>query len=585
MGILRLLGLGKKDRSLTQRSANPFDESFWRGVSTASRSGVAVNPTTAVQVAAVNAAVRLLSETIASLPLILYRRLPDGGRERAYDHPLYSILHSSPNNWMTRLEWMEIMVRHLLLRGNGYSQIVEQAGEIVALNPLHPDMMTVSWSKDQKRVVYRYHANGRTTAFLADQILHFRGPTDDGLLGKSPIQEAKDVIGNALALDQYQSYFYANGVRTSGVLEHPGALTDETAKRISESFASAYSGASNSGKVVVLEEGMKFSTVSVSPKDAEFLAVRKFSVAEIARIFRVPPHMIGDLENATFSNIEHEGISFVVHSIRPTTVRLEQAIDKSLLAGDSKEEYFVEFLLDGLLRGDTAARFAAYQIGLQNGIYKFNDVCRMENLNPLPWGEATMVPLNMKIISSKEDLKADPAAAPAKEDLLEEDKTEEGAEPESKQDLFWYQAESFTRAFRPSFERAFQMAAGREQLVADTEYKDLSEFDTKVRKLLSGHHSYMRSNLEPIIQAFSSQIICIAGIYQQRNAPLESTFVADYINEYVGKRFDEIWALAADRSTIIAWAEGLKRNARKSEARELMQKILSAVLLTEGETK
>lgn len=195
----------------------------------------------------------------------------------------------------------------------------------------------------------------------------------------------------------------------------------------------------------------------------------------------------------------------------------------------------------------------------------------------------------MKVVTSKEDLKTDPAgpaAKPTEEDppAEEEDPPAEDEE-ESKQDLFWYQVESFSRAFRPSFERAFRVAAARELLVADAEYKDLPEFDTKVRKLLAGHHSYMRSSLEALTKEFSGQLICIAGIYQQRNAPLESGFVADYINEYVGKRFDEIWALAGERPSITAWAEGLKRNMRKSEAQELMEKIMGAVFLTEGEKK
>lgn len=592
MGLMRLIGQAIAGKGpMTQRATNPFDEHFWQGVSSMSRSGVAVTPKTAVQVAAVNAAVRLLSETISSLPLILYRRLPDGGRERATDHPLYHILNDRPNEWMTRMEWIEQMIRHLLLRGNGYSQIVARRGEVEGFNPLHPDYMTVKWDGAGKKVLYKYSPPfEKPQVWTAYEVVHFKGPSEDGLCGRSPIEEARDVVGNALALDQYQSNFYANGVRMSGILEHPNVLTDETAERIGKSFAAAYAGAANSGKIAVLEEGMKFNTVSVTPRDAEFLSVRKFSITEIARIFRVPPHMIGDLENATFSNIEHESMSFVVHSIRPTTVRLEQCLERSVLRGDQESEYFIEFLLDGLLRGDMAARFAAYNIGMQTGLLKFNDARRMENMNPLPWGDATMVPLNMKIVSSIEDLKTPtPTEEPPAED--EEDPTdedepqdEEPADDENEEETkagFSFLVESLTRAMKPSFEKAFQPIARRELLIADQEYRDRAEFDTKVRKVIGSHSTNVRSNLEPLVQAFADHLVGIGGIYRQRNAPLDASFITDYVSEYVGRRFDEVWTLDGDSSAITAWAGALKRNLRKTEAEDLMQRVLRTVFLTE----
>lgn len=416
---MQLLGLeiiGRKTSTPSRRS-DPFDERFWSGVSTAARSGVSVTPNSAVQVAAVNAAVRVISETIASLPLILYKRLPNGGKERATDHPLYKVLHGQPNQWMTLMEWMELMVRNILLRGNAYAYVeTRQRAKIYALKPLNPDNVTPRWGKKDEYLLYDVRIDGKTTTYRDFEIVHFRGPSEDGVIGKGPIQEARDVVGNALALDQYQSHFYANGVRASGVLEHPGVLTDETAKRLSDSFKAAYSGVTNSGKAIVLEDGMKFNPISVSPKDAEFLEVRKFSITEIARLFRVPPHMIGDLGESSYSNIEQEAISFVVHSIRPWTVRIEQALMKTLLF-DEGEDYVIEFLLDGLLRGDTESRYRAYQTGLQNGFLKLNEVRELENKNPLDWGDISMIPLNMKVLASEDDIKNDPAEpAPAEPD-------------------------------------------------------------------------------------------------------------------------------------------------------------------------
>lgn len=553
------------------RSSNPFDESFWRGVSATSRSGVTVTPDNSLQVAAVNAAVRIISETIASLPLILYRRLKDGGKERAINHPLYSVLHSSPNDWQTRMEWVELMLRHVLLRGNAYSIVRGNVG-IESFHPIHPDTVTPRWTADKSKVVYEVMEGGKKTTYMQDAILHFRGPSDDGLNGKGPIQEARDVVGNVLALDQYQSYFYANGVRASGVLEHPNTLTDETAKRIAESFRGAYGGAANSGKVVVLEEGMKFNSVSMTPRDAEFLAVKKFSISEIARLFRVPPHMIGDLENATYSNIEQESISFVVNSIRPWTVRVEQALSKTLFS-DKSEEYFPEFLLDGLLRGDVATRYAAYQIGLQNGFLLLNDIREKENMNPLEWGNISMIPLNMKPIASVDDLTKPPPS---------NTKPDEPAK-KSNDIQFDYQLDNLVRSFTVLFEKQLVSIARRELTIADQEYKTSAEFDARVRKIFGPTHPlYIRSMLEPLTTALNSQLACLCGVYFRKYSPLDSGLLSEYISEYCGHCFDEVWPLAGKKDQIDVWSEGLKRTLRQSEATKIINKIIESALRDKG---
>jgi HK97 family phage portal protein len=448
--------------------------------------------------------------------------------------------------------------------------------------------MTVSWSKGKDYLVYAYQDGANKRLYRDDAIVHFRGPSEDGVLGKGPIQEARDVVGNALALDQFQSYFYANGVRSSGILEHPSTLTDETAKRIAESFKGAYAGAANSGKVIVLEEGMKFTAVSMSPKDAEFLQVRKFTITEIARIFRVPPHMIGDLEKSSFSNIEQEAISFVVHSIRPWTVRIEQALMKTLLAGQ-EEDYFVEFLLDALLRGDVKSRYEAYQIGLQNGFLKLNDVREKENMNPLDWGDVSMIPLNMKVISSIEDLNSESAPSedapaedsPDEEDVPAEDAPDEEDVEEEENKSFSYQVESLTQSFEPLFEKAFATIAKRELTLSEQKYESVPDFDGKVRKVLGTHQSFVRSQLEPVVVAFASQLSCLGGVYLKRSTPLRSSFVADYVNRYTGKRFDEIWALSGEAEAISAWGEGLKRTLRQSEVADVTAKVRAAIFTKE----
>lgn len=389
-----------------------LNEKYWKPSGIMTGSGVVVNADNALKVAAVYACVRVISETLASLPFVLYRKTDGNSRERATDDPLYRIFNARPNSYMTRFEFIELMLWHLLLRGNFYALIVKNArNQVKQLVPLNPDRVSIRWNEDRTYLVYRVTDDkGKPQDYDADRILHVRGHTDDGICGKGPIQVARERIGGALAIDQYSDASFANGVQLTGVLEHPEQLDDETSKRISDSFQKAYGGPKNAGKIAVLEEGMKFSQISMTNKDAEFVASKENSVTEIARIFRVPPHMIADLRRATFSNIEHQSIDFVVHTIRPWAVRIEQACSRAFELED-RGDFFVEFLLDALLRGDLKSRFDAYNVAINNGMMKWNEVREKENMNPLPWGDATLIPLNSRPISSKEDLAKEPAAS------------------------------------------------------------------------------------------------------------------------------------------------------------------------------
>lgn len=506
---MRLLGLEIVGKNIpSRRDANPFDDSWWDTVEVAAKSGagVTVSPTNAMQVAAVNAAVRVIAETISSLPLILYRKDKNNNKTRATDHPLYKVIHDLPNFWMTHFEWCEWMSRNLLLRGNAYSQIVIKGNKIQSLNPLHPDCVTPKWKDKESRLVYEYRTNNKTIEFQQWEVLHWKGPSDDGVHGKGPIQEAREVLGNAIALDTYQNFFYQNGVRLSGILEHPGELTDETSDRIAKSFRNAYAGAANSGKVAVIEEGMKFSPISMTLRDAEFIESRKFSVGEIARIFRVPPHMIGDLSGATYSNIESEFISFVVHTIRPWTVRIEQAMMKALL-GEEESDLYIEFLLDGLLRGDIKSRYEAYQIGLQNGFLKLNDVREKENMNSLDWGDMSMIPLNMQPIRKEEDLDRIPAPKennPAPKDqptdsVNDNNDTSDDQQKKSKSSFSEARLKQIDAAFRPLFKRAFAAIAKREISILERER------DQRSKALLSGipgHYGFIRSQLDLLSSSY-----------------------------------------------------------------------------------
>lgn len=363
--------------------------SFFMGGST---SGKRVNERSAMQMTAVYSCVRILSEAIASLPLNVYRYNASGGKEKALAHPLFRLLHDEPNPEMTSFVFRETLMTHLLLWGNAYAQIIRNGkGEIVALYPLMPDRMQVD-RDENGRLYYIYSKSnddaptmerGRVALDLSD-VLHVPGLGFDGLVGYSPIAMAKNAIGLAIAAEEYGSKFYANGAAPSGVLEHPGTLKDPA--RVRDSWNAAFGGSSNSHKIAVLEEGLKYTPISISPNEAQFLETRKFQINEIARIFRVPPHMVGDLEKSSFSNIEQQSLEFVKYTLDPWVIRWEQALYRALLSEEEKKEYFFRFNVEGLLRGDYTSRMNGYATARQNGWMSANDIRELEDLDRIPAG-------------------------------------------------------------------------------------------------------------------------------------------------------------------------------------------------------
>ena len=354
-------------------------------------SGKTVNATTAMQMTAVYSCVRILSEAVAGLPLHLYRYNDSGGKEKALDHPLYRLLHDSPNEEMTSFIFRETLMGHLLLYGNAYAQIIRNArGEVIALYPLMPNKMEVD--RDTRgRLFYLYTRSqddalgkGRDSqvTLTPTDVLHIPGLGFDGLIGYSPIGMAKNAIGMALATEEYGARFFANGASPGGVLEHPGIMKDPD--KVKASWNAAYQGSSNAHRVAVLEEGMKYQPIGIAPEQAQFLETRKFQIDEIARIFRVPPHMLADLEKSSFSNIEQQSLEFVKYTLDPWVCRWEQSMYRALLSESEKERYFVKFNLDGLLRGDYASRMNGYATARQNGWMSANDIRELENLDKIP---------------------------------------------------------------------------------------------------------------------------------------------------------------------------------------------------------
>lgn len=360
---------------------------FYMGGSSAGKN---VNERSAMQMTAVYSCVRILAEAVAGLPLHLYRYKEDGGKERAIDNNLYHLLHDEPNKEMSSFIFRETLMTHLLLWGNAYAQIIRNGkGEVVALYPLMPNKMQVD--RDENGELYYIYTRssdeaktmeGVTVYLTPRDVLHIPGLGFDGLVGYSPIAMAKNAIGLAIATEEYGAKFFANGAAPSGVLEHPGTIKNPS--RLRENWNSTFGGSANSGKVAVLEEGMKYTPISISPEQAQFLETRKFQIDEIARIFRVPPHMVGDLEKSSFSNIEQQSLEFVKYTLDPWVIRWEQSLSRALLNEDEKRKYFFKFNLEGLLRGDYESRMSGYAVARQNGWMSANDIRELENMDKIP---------------------------------------------------------------------------------------------------------------------------------------------------------------------------------------------------------
>ena len=356
-----------------------------------STSGKPVNERTAMQTTAVYACVRILSEAIASLPLHVYQYDDTGSKQRIADHPLYYLLHDEPNPEMTSFVFRETLMSHLLLWGNAYAQIIRDGrGRVLALYPLLPNKMEVSRAPNGK-LIYSYrrdkeenreNPDSGTVNLRRDEVLHIPGLGFDGLVGYSPVAMAKNAVGMAIATEEYGAAFFANGANPGGVLEHPGVIKD--IGRVKESWNAAYQGSNNAHKVAVLEEGMKFQAIGIPPEQAQFLQTRKFQINEIARIFRVPPHMVGDLEKSSFSNIEQQSLEFVKYTLDPWVVRWEQSMQQSFILPTEKGSLFIKFNLDGLLRGDYQSRMTGYATARQNGWMSANDIRELEDMNRIP---------------------------------------------------------------------------------------------------------------------------------------------------------------------------------------------------------
>lgn len=365
------------------------------GQSGMSSAGFSVTAETAMRVSAVFACIRVLAETLASTPIVLYRRLLDGSKERAVKHPLYRLVHQRPNRWQTNFEWREMGMGHLCLRGVAYSRVVSNNAGQRELVPMHPDHVRAE-QRDDGSIVYEYTPDrGPRQVLLQEEVLRVPFMTLNGIKPVTPIEAQRDNIGESLGAQDYAARFLKNDATPRSYLKMEGSFKDDEERRkFRASWQDAQSGA-NRHKTPVLEKGMEMESLGLSNHDAQFIELRDFKIADIARIWRVPPHLIGDLKRATFSNIEQQALEFVKYTMAPWYARWEQALSRDLLREDEQEEYFFEHLVEGLLRGDILTRYRAYSVGRQWGWLSANDILDKENQNRIDGGDTYLSPLNM----------------------------------------------------------------------------------------------------------------------------------------------------------------------------------------------
>ena len=389
-------------------------ELLLRRTSTAS-SGIDVTPDVALRHGPVFACIRVLAESVGAMPVHLIEETDQGRKRKAKKHPLYRLIHRRPNQFQTTQEWLEMVIAHQCLEGNHYSYINRAGGAHAReLLPLNPTAVTPKLTADGGEVVYQVKfANGTEDVLGQRDVLHLKTFTIDGVRGLSPIRYAKDTIGLNLAVEQHAAKLFASGAQPNGILSTDQVLTDDSYRRIKESWNERHQGLENAHKVAILEGGLRWAATGLSAEDAQMLESRRFGLTEVARLFRVPPAMIADLSGATFSNSEQQMTSFINLALMPYLKRIEDRISFQLLDENEQERFSAKFNAAALLRGDMAARASFYTQMLNASAYSPNEIRAYEDLDPREGGDIYLVPLNMAIQGSDGEFLPPPNQAPA----------------------------------------------------------------------------------------------------------------------------------------------------------------------------
>ena len=373
---------------------SPQDLADYIGFSVDTYAGRRVSPALALKLTAVFCCVRVLAESVGMLPCFLYQST-DNGRIKAPKEKLYSLLYVAPNEYMTPQEFWEYLIGCLCLRGNFYAYKVKVFGEVVELLPLLPDSVHPKLNEKWEPVYQVTFPDGSCETLSQNEIWHVRTFTTDSLVGLSPISYARQAIGLGLATEEHGARLFNNGAVPRGVLQTDDSLTDEAYKHLKDSFQEQHQGLSNAHKPMILEKGLKWSNISMSAEDAQFLDTRKFQLEEICRIFRVPLHMLQNTDRATFNNIENLGMGFVNYSLVPYLTRIEQRINNGLVSKEKRGQFYAKFNVGALLRGDMKSRYESYATGINWGILSPNECRDLEERNPREGGDVYLTPMNM----------------------------------------------------------------------------------------------------------------------------------------------------------------------------------------------
>lgn len=529
-------------------SPNEYMANLLRGGGSGAYSGVDVDESAALGASPFLASVKVLCETLASLPIILYRRLPNGqGKERATDHPLYKLLHQAVSPDVTAYHFKERMQAQAVLRGDAFAQVIKDANGGYPSELVIMDSRRVTIKKESGRLYYEYRQKegGSPRRLPSDQIFHVSGFGVDATRGLDPVATQRETLGITLAAQLFGATFFGNSANAGGVIEVDKTLSDAAYKRLKNDWEEKHQGAENAHKVAILEEGSKWHQITVPPDEAQYLETRRFQVAETARPHRVPPHLVGDLDRATFSNIEHQSLEFIIYTMLPWFTRWEQAISLQLIPEWDRDEYFAEFLVDAVVRGDLLSRMNAYRIGREIGLYSANDIRAKENENAIEGGDTYHVPLNW-IPVDEAGRAPQPAADPPPEvDDGEDDAGEKPKAADARAIVHERSAAArgkIAEAYRPTLENAFgQVVADQVRDIAAAVKKTLRERDAAgftdwLDGYFRGQPDAIRERIAPsygsLMEAIRQEISAELGS-DIRVTPQNEAFVRSYVDRFV----------------------------------------------------
>lgn len=513
----------RKFRALVATGGYGPDSDYWYyPVSRPAINGVEISEYNALQIADVYKCVRVISETIASLPLFIYRRLKNGGKERAIDHPLYDFLHIAPNPEMTTFQWREAGIAHLLTWGNWYSEIDRDGfGNVHGIWPLRPDRMEIKRGDDpslpdkvrgiSNGLIYQYRPTDGSEVkyFPQEDILHIPGLGFNGVIGYSVIAMMREGMSLGKAAEEFSSRFFANDATPPIAIKHPGHLTDAGQTNLRKSWVEAHGGIKKAGTPAILEENMSIEKIGIPMKDAQFLELREFQRAEIAGMYRIPPHMIGDLRFATFSNIEEQGLNFVTNTLGAWLARIEQGMCVKLFSEKERKKYFPEHLVEGLLRGNIETRFNSYMVARQNGWVNADEIRERENMNPLDndRGKTYWMPLNFQEIDTSKSKEEEDRERQEKikEQQPEPEPEPEEEMPEKQMPMKQEKKDHVFLAFRRLFEAEISRILRRESISIKRALKkpDYQAYLACVEECYRELPLFCSQNLYPVLKSYS----------------------------------------------------------------------------------